>query len=490
MSGARVAVVGAGPAGLMLACELRLAGVETVVFDRLSDRRSHPPGIGLNAASVELLEQRGLLDSLRDRIMPLPVLQFAMMMLNNTKYSERDQPVVLLQSHLEAALETRALELGVEVRRGHEVTSVAQDEDGVTVDLRVAEESRQGRFRFLVGCDGAESTVRRLAGIGVTSASVPFRGITGEVETTFADLGGLPIGGAYFPAGGQWMCLPTGLDVFRITTSEFGIEPEDPAAPVTIDELRSAVSRLTGGSLGEARPRWLKRADCRLVRAESLRRGNVFLAGDAATLIFPLNGLALNNALHDAVNLGWKLGAAVAGWAPPGLLNTYDAERRSANDRVVHAVDAQIRLCHAATEASGLRALFTELLSLDEVTRHLAGMLSGNDVRYDMGPGPAEHPLQGRSLPPGLLKSTDGALEQTMRAGRAFVADLTESGALERAAAGWADRVRVVAARAAHDAGAGGLLVRPDGHVAWVGGPEPSQTDLRTALARWYGRPS
>ncbi|MGW3789223.1 FAD-dependent monooxygenase [Micromonospora chokoriensis] len=485
---ARVAVAGAGPAGLMLACELRLAGVETVVFDRLPDRRPHPPGIGLNAASVELLARRGLLDTLREHVMPLPVLQFAMMMLDNTRYPERDQPVVLLQSHLEAALQARALELGAEIRRQHEVTSVAQDDDGVTVGLSAAGESRQERFRFLVGCDGADSTVRRRAGIGATSASVPFRGLTGEVEASFADLAGLPIGGAYFPAGGQWMCLPVGPDVFRITTSEFGIEPDDPAAPVTIEELRSAVARLTGSALGAARPRWLERTNCRLVRADSHRRGNVFLAGDAATLIFPLNGLALNNALHDAANLGWKLGAVIAGWAPSGLLDTYATERGPAKDRVVRAVDAQVRLCHGEAAAGGLRGLFTELLALDEVSQHLAGMLSGNDVRYDMGTVPAEHPLQGATLPPALLKSTDGALDQAMRAGRPILADLTESGAWDGATTGWADRVRTVAARAEDDTGVGALLVRPDGHVAWVATVEQSPEDLRTALARWFGR--
>jgi 2-polyprenyl-6-methoxyphenol hydroxylase-like FAD-dependent oxidoreductase len=472
----------------MLACELRLAGVETVVFDRLPDRRPHPPGIGLNAASVELLERRGLLDTLREHTMPLPVLQFAMMMLDNTSYPERDQPVVLLQSHLEAALQARALELGADIRRHHEVTSVAQDDDGVIVGLNAAGASRSERFRFLVGCDGADSTVRLRAGIGATSASVPFRGITGEVETSFADLAGLPIGGAYFPAGGQWMCLPTGPDVFRITTSEFGIDPDEPAAPVTMDELRSAVARLTGGSLGAARPRWLERTDCRLVRADRHRHGNVFLAGDAATLIFPLNGLALNNALHDAANLGWKLGAVIAGWAPSGLLDTYAAERGPAKDRVVHAVDAQVRLCHAEAEAGGLRALFTELLSLDDVARHLAGMLSGDDVRYDLGIGSGKHPLQGAVLPPGLLKSTNGALEQAMRAGRPVLADLTESGAWDGAVTGWADRVQTVAARAEYDTGAGALLVRPDGHVAWVGVPGQSPEDLRAALARWFGR--
>jgi 2-polyprenyl-6-methoxyphenol hydroxylase-like FAD-dependent oxidoreductase len=466
----------------MLAGELALAGVDVVVLERRAQPREDSPGVAINAGAVELLTQRGVFELLRDKTIPLPMIQFALLFLDLSQVPDRDKNAVLLhQSELERALARWATGLGADIRRDHEVVGFDQDETGVTVRWRTSDESGEIRGRYLVGCDGAGSAVRELAAISFDGRDIPFHGITGDIEVRIEELAPLPIGGHYFPAGGQWMCVPIDAGAVRITTSEFGIRPQNPDAPVTMEELRTAIRRLTGSELTAGKPRWLARADCQVKQAASYRSQNVFLAGDAAQVIFPINGQALTNALNDAVNLGWKLAATINGWAPKGLLDTYHDERHAAGARTRMNVLAQVELSHSAQQAGGMRELAGELLKLGDVNRYLGGMLSGTDVTYPMvypdqgGPGTPSDPLLGRRLPP---LDVDG-VGTALRAGRGLV--LCQDPATAGDLGEWTGHLDVVPAK---QIDVPLMLVRPDGHVAWAGS---DVADLRVALAAWFG---
>ncbi|WP_158581452.1 FAD-dependent monooxygenase [Actinomadura spongiicola] len=490
-------IVGAGPAGLMLGCELALAGVTATILERRPAPRTDSPGAAVNAGAVEALELRGLMDRLRHLTFPLPMIHFSLLFLEMEKVDERAKGTLLLQqTQLERVLEERATELGVKILRDHEVTRIDQDDDGVTALVRTPGGIERIECGYLVGADGADGAVRRLAGIPLTGAEIAFYGITGDLEISMEELGPLPLGAAYYPAGGQWMCAPIGPDVMRVTTAEFDIEPADPTADVTVEEFRMAVRRLTGAELTAGKPRWLSRTDCRIAQAEAYRRGRVLLAGDAACVIYPVNGQALANALHDALNLGWKLAAQVQGWAPPGLLDSYHDERHAVGRRACDNVRAQVTLSRGHEEVGAVRDLLGQLMRFDEVNRYLAGMLSGVDTAYEpSGAGPAErHPLTGTRPSPDLWVASDdgdspaaGAAE-SLRQGRGVVLYLDGDPDRPGPAAAWSSRVDQVRVSRVPGVDADVVLLRPDGHVAWA--CRGDGAGLNEALSTWFGAPS
>ena len=276
---------------------------------------------------------------------------------------------------------------------------------------------------------------------------------------------------------------------------------------VTLDELRAAVERVTGTALEMSQPRWLSRFGNATRQAARYRAGRVLLAGDAAHVHFPAGGQGLNTGMQDAVNLGWKLAATVHGWAPAGLLDTYHDERHPVAAQVCHNTRAQLALMDPAEEITPLRELFAELMDLPQVNRHLAGMITGVDLRYDMRSddmrshdmptlGDERHPLLGRRLPdlPLQVRGRSVRAVHLLRSGRGLLLDLT--GDLDRtgdaavwaACGGWADRVDVVGAQCGTQPPADALLVRPDGYVAWVGGAAGSGPgSLEDALTTWFG---
>lgn len=264
-----------------------------------------------------------------------------------------------------------------------------------------------------------------------------------------------------------------------------------------MDEFRVAIHRLTGVELDDAKAHWLARTDCRIKQADRYRQGRVLLAGDAACVIFPVNGLALANALHDSLNLGWKLASVVAGSAPARLLDTYHDERHAVGERTCAHVRAQVDLSRSAGEVGAIRDFVRDLLGLPEVNRYLGGLLSGVDTRYDLsrrGAATAEqHPLTGTRLPASLtVRNGDGDLRTSLGLGRGVVLHLgpAEDGrsAVDHAAP-WAGRVDVIRAEPTPELGAGVLLVRPDGHVAWASS-RPDDDGLRPALMAWFGAPA
>lgn len=502
-----IVIAGAGPAGLMLACELGLAGADVLLVDPHPEPRLESPAMAINNASVELLDERGLLDAVRVGSIPLPAAHFSLIPLDMTRLTEpHEHTILVLQSRVEAVLEQRAVELGVRIARGLTVVGLEQDADGVTVRVDGAGSASpspsQIRCRYLVGCDGRDSTVRTLAGIDFPGTDPAFHGLVGDVELDFATLAPEQIGAKYAPSGDHYTGAPLEPGVLRVVTAEFETVPPTLDTPATVDELRDAVWRLTGTELKPDAVRWLVRYGNPTKNADRYREGRVFLAGDAAHVHFPLNGQALNNCLHDAANLGWKLAAVLAGTVPPDLLDSYDAERRPVGERSCSSVAAQVALSHPAEKVAPLRAAVAELITFDEVNRHLIDVVTGLGVRYQLSYpdhpfGDGSHPLLGRrlALVPLVLASGPRAGEATrpaelLRTGRGVLLDLSGTGALADAFAAWQQRVDVVAVEPTPDLDAAAILLRPDGHVAWAArGTDAEDTEaLRLALTAWFGK--
>lgn len=488
---ADVIICGAGPTGLMLAGELRLAGVSTIVLERRAEPVQQSRALGFSARAIEEFDQRGLLS----RFGPLetiPVGHFGGLsidfgVIEGGSYGARGIP----QSRTEAILAEWATELGADLRRRHELIGLQADDHGVTVAVRTAHGTRRLRTRYLVGCDGSRSTVRDLAGI-------EFSGTDAVIEMWLADIRGPKLrprfSGERVP-GGMVMVLPAGPDVFRVGVYERSTGPRHSDSPPSFQEVAAAFQRLTGEDISDAEPLWVSWFTDASKQAANYRSGRVFLAGDAAHVHLPIGAQGMSGGIGDAVNLGWKLAAALHGHAAPDLLDTYDAERRPVGARVITNTLAQRILYLTGEEIEPVRELFTELLEYPAVQRHLVGMITGQDIDYGR-PAEDQHPLVGRRLRdqefiiPGASKAS---LCQQLHAGRTVLINLAYDKDISAAAEPWRDVVDVIKATvpgpcvlSAVDA----VLVRPDGYVAWAtprgGGP----AGLVEALGHWYLQPA
>ncbi|NUP66278.1 MAG: NAD(P)-binding protein [Nonomuraea sp.] len=456
-----VIVVGAGPVGLMLACELRLHGIRTLVLDRLDAPTGLSKALNLHPRSVDTFAMRGLLDRFEDAPR-LPLQHFAGMRLLDLTRTRTPHPYGLLvpQARVEEVLEKRALELGAEIRRGCAVTGLAQDESGVTVETG---DGTTSRASWLAGCDGGRSTVRKLAGIAFPGTAATLAGYVGDVVVT----GGTATGWVRSGSGLLlWPFIGPG-GATRILTVDYGRTHDDRDAPVTIEEFGASVRRHLGGRAPEiAEAVWLSRFSDAARQAERYRAGRVFLAGDAAHVHMPFGGQGMNTGLQDAANLGWKLALAVRGRAPDGLLDTYHAERHPVAASVLENTLQQVTLGAPDDGTTRLRDLFAQLMTVPEANRLLAEDVSAVSVRYEGG----GHPLVGAYMPEALRLDDGRGLLVTPDGGPAAQETAQK-------AARWAGRVRVTR-------GAAGLLVRPDGYVAWA---EPCEEPLEAALTRWFG---
>jgi 2-polyprenyl-6-methoxyphenol hydroxylase-like FAD-dependent oxidoreductase len=495
-----VVIAGGGPAGLLLASELRLGGAEPVVLERLPAPTGLSKALALVGRVVQALDYRGLLERLDAGSVPAAAYaRFAHLggipldvspLIDAAPPGYFPAPVPVRQAQVEAMLEARARELGADVRRGHELAGLSQDQDAVTVEVRGPQGAYRLRAHYLAGCDGAHSLVRKQAGIGFPGTAPTQLHWLGEVTLAEADLARLPQQ-IERTATGLFTAAPLGEGVHRIVVCEWTQPPEhaDRDTPPAIEELRAAVRRVTGTDLAMRQPRWLSRFTDAARQADRYRAGRVLLAGDAAHIQLPAGGPGMSNALQDVLNLGWKLAAQVTGWAPPGLLDTYHAERHPDGQRMLSFVRAQGVLLSPGEHVTALRELVGELLTHQQTLRYVVDRLLGLDVRYAMGGGGAPaHPLAGGWAPDLPLRADGGdtRLATLMHGARPVLLDLTADGRLRAAAAGWTDRVQTTVARS--DQPLDGILVRPDGYVAWAAAPGDDNTNrLRHALQKWFG---
>ena len=468
-----VIVAGCGPTGLMLAGELRLHGVRTLVLDKDVRPTGHVRALGLHVRSIEVMDQRGLLERFLElgRKYPLDGF-FAGILKASPGDLDTAHPYVLgiPQPTTERLLAEHALELGAEIRRGCALVGLSQDEDGVTVEL---DDGTRLRSRYLVGCDGGRSTVRKVLGVGFPGEPAKAEFLLGEMEVTMPEEELAAVVAEVRETHKRFGVGPSGEGLFRVVVPAERVV-EDRSAPPTLEEVKQRLRVFAGTDFGVHSPRWLSRFGDATRLAERYRVDRVLLAGDAAHVHPPLGGQGLNLGVQDAFNLGWKLAAEISGWGPEGLLDSYHTERHPVAADVLDNTRAQSELMSTEPGAQALRRLFTELMDFDDVNRHLIEKIVAIGVRYDVGGG---HALLGRRLRDITLQR--GRLYELMHGGRGLLLDQT--GRLS--VAGWADRVdHVVDVSDELDVPA--VLLRPDGHVAWVG---DDQHDLIDRLITWFG---
>lgn len=502
---AQVVIAGAGPNGLMLACELALAGVRPVVLDTLPGPSSEPKANGLVGQVVRMLDMRGLYrDFTGDEgpPQPSPGWMFAAMPLIFAEGHDNPMYAMLMpQPRLVRLLEKRARDLGVDVRWGHELVGIAPGAESVALQVSSPERDYAIAAGYAVGADGGRSLVRKTLGIDFPGATSPMVARLAHVHipdqyrrpdiasVEVPGFGPLRFGHSRFDRGGMiYAEFEPGRAM--LGTIEFG--PPAAEVPMSLSELRESARRVLGADVPFEEPKGqgphaLRRINGQNTRhAERYRDGRVLLLGDAAHVHSAMGGPGLNLGLQDTMNLGWKLAAEIHGTAPAGLLDTYQSERHPVGQRVMMHSLAQIALMAPGPEVAALRTLLGELFTFPDAQRHMAALLAGSDVRYDVGD---DHPLSGH-LVPDLTLDDGRRVAEVLHAGRPVLLDLG-GGVVANAAQGWVDRVDVVAATAT-ERPAAALLIRPDGYAAWATdefGPTHEEA-LHAALNRWFGPPA
>ncbi|MGE5137619.1 MAG: FAD-dependent monooxygenase [Gemmatimonadota bacterium] len=483
MTGHAVVIAGGGPAGLMLAGELTLAGVDVAVVERrASQELIGSRSRGLQSRTIEVLDQRGIADRFLAEGQTAQVQGFAMIRLDISDFPTRhNYGLALMQSHFERILAGWAGELGVPVYREREVTGFAQDGTGVDVEL-----SGGGALRaeYLAGCDGGRSLIRKAAGIEFPGWDPSVSSLIAEAEMTEE-----PEWGIRRDRNGQHALgrLEGSKRVGVVVSERYTGQTGEP----TLRDLSRALISVWGTDYGVHSPAWISRFTDMTRQAASYRKGRVLLAGDAAHVHYPVGGQGLNTGVQDAVNLGWKLAQVVRGTSPESLLDTYHAERHPVAARVLRNTMAQTVLIRSDERIDALRDTMSELLGMDEPRKRFAAMMSGLDIHYDLGEG---HPLLGRRMPDLDLVTAGGPLRvfTLLHNARPVLLNLGEPGGLDITP--WADRVQVIDATYAgrwelpvlgEVTAPTAVLIRPDGYAAWVG--DRTRQGLPDALATWFG---
>ena len=477
-----VVIAGAGPTGLMLAAELKLAGIDVAIVERRTGRELvGTRARGLNARSIELLDQRGMAGRFLAAGYTAQVHGFAHTRLDISDFPTRHPyGLALVQNHIERLLLEWCEDLGVAILRGAELTAFTQAETGIDITLADGTMLRTG---YLVGCDGGRSTVRKLAGIGFPGSDPTISNLLGEVEFTEQP----PFGMRQSPRLHGINRTPEGQIQVIVTEREVSLDREPSLA-----DLSAELTDLYGSDFGVHSPAWLFRFNDASRQAERYRAGRVLLAGDAAHIHYPAGGQGLNLGLQDAVNLGWKLAQVVRGQSPDTLLDTYHAERHPVAARVLRNTMANVALARQDDRSQAAAAVVAELLATDAGRKLMAGQMSGLDIHYDLGPG---HPLLGRRMPDLdlLVAGRPTSVFALLHDARPLLLNFGPAPAAARA---WTGRVRVAEAETPGPwelpvigpvPAPTAVLIRPDGHVAWVG--EAATVGFEEALSTWFGAP-
>ena len=501
-------VVGAGPTGLMVAGELALAGVAVEAIERQATPSDQSRGGGVNPRTSEVLAMRGLLDAVTERTIPresagghfagLPVPLDARPW--RTRYPDG---LLIPQDRFEEVLEAHLRVLGVAVRRSTELTGVTSDEAGVEVAVSGPGGEGVLRARYLVACDGAHSTVRKLTGVAFPGRAGTVAAVTADVELA-AESSTVPRSVSHISTlirtgGGYWMLMHPlekageRTRLYRVVFSGPEQRTSPRQAPVTAEEVTLALTAVHGPETELRRLRWGTRFSDATRQVTNYRCGRMLLAGDAAHIHSPVGGQGLNLGVQDAMNLGWKLAAHVQGRAPAGLLDSYHTERHPVAARVLATTRAQGVLMSPPPDADDVRSLreiVTDLARLPDANRYLAGLMSGLDLRYDLDDS---DPLVGARMIDLSLETEDGptTVSTLLRSGRGLLLELSVPPPRPTPTPDGVDRVvaRVidspVGTALGASPGANRVLVRPDGHVCWTGaGPNSSP---EPALRRWFG---
>jgi len=480
-----VVIAGAGPTGLMLAGELALAGIDVAIVERRAsqDLVGSRAG-GLHARTIEILDQRGLADRFLSQGKLAQIAGFAWNPLDISDCPTRhNYGLALRQNHIERILAGWVDELAVPIHRGREVTGLAQDDTGIDVKLS---DGRSLRAKYLVGCDGGRSLIRKAAGIEFPGCDPTLSNLMAEAEMAEEPEWGL----RHDALGFHGLKSENGRVLVLVTERHLGRTGEP-----TLRDLSEALIAVYGTDYGLHSPTWISGFTDVTRQAASYRKGRVLLAGDAAHVHHSVGGQGLNTGVQDAANLGWKLAQVVKGISPDSLLDSYHAERHPVAARVLRNTMAQIVLLRRRDDRlQALRDIVAELLGMEEPRKRFGAMMSALDIHYDLGDG---HPLLGRRMPDLDLVTSNGPLRlfSLLHRARPLLLNLGEPGSFEIAP--WADRVQLIDADYSGQwelpalgpvSAPAAVLVRPDGYVAWAG--DTAQVGLAEALTAWFGPPA
>lgn len=506
-----VVIAGAGPVGLLLACELRLAGLSVLVLEQAEDPRSPlkrlPFGLrGLTVPTVEAFDRRGLLDAIaaptqaRESAdvaasgahwMQQPRrpgghfagIQFFQDSIDTSKWPYRlpapdgarsaGATLAVEMEHLESVLAARADAMGAEIRRGLGVTDITPSDDDVCV--RAGGETFRGRW--LVGCDGGRSTVRKAAGFDFAGTDPEFTGYSVDVE-----LAGDPLrpGRHYTPTGMYTYQKPGTIAMVDFDGGAF-----HRTRPITRAHVQDVLRRVSGTDVTVTELRLATTWTDRACQASAYRRGRVLLAGDAAHIHSPLGGQGLNLGFGDAMNLGWKLASMIRGHAPAGLLDSYERERHPLGAQILDWSRAQVALMRPTRSTRALESIIRDLIATRDGATYFAERVWGVSLRHDLGGG---HPLVGRSAPD--FEGADGTrLAARLRTGTGLLLDFDARPEFSALAGRWRGRIAYAAGAVRERLGLSAVLVRPDGLVAWAAEGAPDLAQAAEAAARWFGEP-
>jgi 2-polyprenyl-6-methoxyphenol hydroxylase-like FAD-dependent oxidoreductase len=479
-----VVVAGGGPTGLMLAGELALAGVDVAIVERRASQEvSGSRAGGLHSRTIEVLDQRGIADRFLSQGQVAQVAGFAWIRLDISDFPTRhNYGLALWQNHIERILAGWVGELEVPIYRGREVTGFEQDDTGVNVAVS---DGLSLRAQYLVGCDGGRSLIRKAAGIEFPGWDPTSSSLIAQVELTEEPEWGTRRDAKGVHAFSRLEDGPVGVLVTE-QSPEHTIEP-------TLRDLSEALIAVYGTDYGVHSPTSLSRFTDMTRQAASYRDRRVLLAGDAAHVHFPVGGQGLQIGVQDAVNLGWKLAQVVKETSPESLLDTYHTERHPVAARVLRNTMAQTALLRSDERTEALRDTMSELLTMDEPRKRVAGMMSGLDIHYDLGDG---HPLLGRRMPDLDLVTPGGTVRVFTLLHEAHAVLLNFGEPWGFGFAPWAHRVLAVDAKYSGNwelpvlgrvPAPVAVLIRPDGYVAWVG--DGTDNGLRDALTTWFGSP-